>query len=160
MHNCQWWATAARSCPRRDLLPRHQAPRSVYRGSVPGEACLLGITGCVVARESSVMLSKRWKWAGGFKSVDVCSYQPVGCDGLLYSTLTVDRCGVCGGNGTSCQRVSGSYRKALAQLGNTHTNTHPKSFVRYCSWCNNLERLMILIVKHHHCRFSQWNIQK
>ncbi|XP_075871547.1 ADAMTS-like protein 2 [Nelusetta ayraudi] len=43
--------------------------------------------------------------------------QPVGCDGELYSTLTVDRCGACGGNGTSCQRVSGSYRKALAQLG-------------------------------------------
>uniref|UniRef100_A0A3Q4C052 ADAMTS/ADAMTS-like Spacer 1 domain-containing protein n=1 Tax=Mola mola TaxID=94237 RepID=A0A3Q4C052_MOLML len=43
--------------------------------------------------------------------------QPVGCDGELYSTMTVDRCGVCGGQGTSCQRVSGSYRKALTQLG-------------------------------------------
>lgn len=50
--------------------------------------------------------------------------QPVGCDGELYSSKTVDRCGVCGGNGTSCQRVSGSYRKALTQLGNTHTQTH------------------------------------
>ncbi|CAJ1087342.1 ADAMTS-like protein 2 [Xyrichtys novacula] len=43
--------------------------------------------------------------------------QPVGCDGQLYSSKTVDRCGVCGGNGTSCKRVSGSYRKALTQLG-------------------------------------------
>ncbi|XP_023146487.2 ADAMTS-like protein 2 isoform X2 [Amphiprion ocellaris] len=43
--------------------------------------------------------------------------QPVGCDGKLFSSRTVDRCGVCGGNGTSCQRISGSYRKALAQLG-------------------------------------------
>ncbi|KAJ0012078.1 hypothetical protein NQD34_013053, partial [Periophthalmus magnuspinnatus] len=43
--------------------------------------------------------------------------QPIGCDGELYSTKTVDRCGVCGGNGTSCQRISGSYRKALTQLG-------------------------------------------
>uniref|UniRef100_H3CJC7 Si:ch211-267e7.3 n=1 Tax=Tetraodon nigroviridis TaxID=99883 RepID=H3CJC7_TETNG len=43
--------------------------------------------------------------------------QPVGCDGKLYSSMAVDRCGVCGGDGTSCQRVSGSYRKALAQLG-------------------------------------------
>uniref|UniRef100_A0A3Q3LQU1 Si:ch211-267e7.3 n=1 Tax=Mastacembelus armatus TaxID=205130 RepID=A0A3Q3LQU1_9TELE len=43
--------------------------------------------------------------------------QPVGCDGELYSTKTVDTCGVCGGNGTSCQRISGSYRKALTQLG-------------------------------------------
>ncbi|XP_028283364.1 ADAMTS-like protein 2 isoform X2 [Parambassis ranga] len=43
--------------------------------------------------------------------------QSVGCDGELYSTKTIDRCGVCGGNGTSCQRISGSYRKALTQLG-------------------------------------------
>ncbi|XP_077954885.1 ADAMTS-like protein 2 isoform X5 [Gasterosteus aculeatus] len=43
--------------------------------------------------------------------------QPVGCDGQLYGSKAVDRCGVCGGNGTSCQRVSGSYRKALTQLG-------------------------------------------
>ena len=50
--------------------------------------------------------------------------QPVGCDGKLYSSMAVDRCGVCGGNGTSCLRVSGSYRKALTQLGNTHTHTH------------------------------------
>ncbi|XP_038574877.1 ADAMTS-like protein 2 isoform X3 [Micropterus salmoides] len=43
--------------------------------------------------------------------------QPVGCDGELYSSKAVDRCGVCGGNGSSCQRISGSYRKALTQLG-------------------------------------------
>lgn len=67
--------------------------------------------------------------ANRLKSLDVCSYQPVGCDGELYSTMTVDRCGVCGGNGTSCQRISGSYRKALTQLGNTHTNTHIERFV-------------------------------
>ncbi|XP_029931185.1 ADAMTS-like protein 2 isoform X2 [Myripristis murdjan] len=43
--------------------------------------------------------------------------QPVGCDGELYSSKTVDRCGVCGGTGMSCQRISGSYRKGLTQLG-------------------------------------------
>ncbi|XP_024124771.1 ADAMTS-like protein 2 isoform X2 [Oryzias melastigma] len=43
--------------------------------------------------------------------------QPVGCDGQLYSTKTVDRCGKCGGNGATCQRVTGSYRKGLTQLG-------------------------------------------
>ncbi|XP_076018477.1 ADAMTS-like protein 2 isoform X2 [Genypterus blacodes] len=43
--------------------------------------------------------------------------QPVGCDGELYSSKAVDKCGVCGGNGTSCQRISGSYRKTLTQLG-------------------------------------------
>ncbi|KAM8851087.1 ADAMTS-like protein 2 isoform 1-T1 [Spinachia spinachia] len=43
--------------------------------------------------------------------------QPVGCDGQLYGSKAVDRCGVCGGSGMSCQRISGSYRKALTQLG-------------------------------------------
>ncbi|CAL8369007.1 unnamed protein product [Boreogadus saida] len=43
--------------------------------------------------------------------------QPVSCDGQLYSRKSGDRCGVCGGDGTSCQRVSGTYRKGLAQLG-------------------------------------------
>ncbi|MFT7808279.1 ADAMTS-like protein 2 isoform X2 [Arapaima gigas] len=43
--------------------------------------------------------------------------QVVGCDGKLYSSKKVDKCGVCGGNGDSCHRVSGSYRKGIAQLG-------------------------------------------
>ncbi|XP_048845067.1 ADAMTS-like protein 2 isoform X1 [Brienomyrus brachyistius] len=43
--------------------------------------------------------------------------QVVGCDGKLYSGKTVDKCGVCGGSGASCYRVSGSYRKGIAQLG-------------------------------------------
>ncbi|KAG7457187.1 hypothetical protein MATL_G00243790 [Megalops atlanticus] len=43
--------------------------------------------------------------------------QMVGCDGKLYSSKTVDKCGVCGGNGGSCYRVSGTYRKGITQLG-------------------------------------------
>lgn len=69
--------------------------------------------------------------------------QPVGCDGELYSSKTVDRCGVCGGNGTSCQRISGSYRKALTQLGNTHTNTH----VDRCACKYNLCTIKSFIIK-------------
>ncbi|KAG9338438.1 hypothetical protein JZ751_025842, partial [Albula glossodonta] len=42
--------------------------------------------------------------------------QMVGCDGKLYSSKTVDKCGVCGGNGGSCYRISGSYRKGITQL--------------------------------------------
>ncbi|MBN3296665.1 ATL2 protein, partial [Amia calva] len=41
----------------------------------------------------------------------------VGCDGKLYSSKTVDKCGVCGGDGSSCYRISGSYRKGITQLG-------------------------------------------
>ncbi|XP_062338182.1 ADAMTS-like protein 2 isoform X2 [Osmerus eperlanus] len=43
--------------------------------------------------------------------------QPVGCDGLLYSSKTVDMCGVCGGHGASCQRVSGIFRRGTTHLG-------------------------------------------
>lgn len=43
--------------------------------------------------------------------------QPVGCDGSLYSAQTMDRCRVCGGDGSTCYRVSGSFRKGISQLG-------------------------------------------
>ncbi|TFK06900.1 transcription factor SOX-5-like [Platysternon megacephalum] len=43
--------------------------------------------------------------------------EPVGCDGSLYSSRTVDRCRVCGGDGSTCYRVSGSFRKGISQLG-------------------------------------------
>ncbi|KAJ8012291.1 hypothetical protein DPEC_G00067140 [Dallia pectoralis] len=43
--------------------------------------------------------------------------QMVGCDEKLYSSKTVDKCGVCGGNGGTCYRVSGSYRKGITQSG-------------------------------------------
>ncbi|XP_063283367.1 ADAMTS-like protein 2 isoform X1 [Pelobates fuscus] len=41
--------------------------------------------------------------------------EPVGCDGKLHSGRYLDRCGVCGGNGSGCYRVSGSFR--LCVLG-------------------------------------------
>uniref|UniRef100_G1MV08 PLAC domain-containing protein n=1 Tax=Meleagris gallopavo TaxID=9103 RepID=G1MV08_MELGA len=43
--------------------------------------------------------------------------EPVGCDGSLYSARTMDRCRVCGGDGSTCHRVSGSFRKAISQIG-------------------------------------------
>uniref|UniRef100_A0A7M4EF58 ADAMTS-like protein 2 n=1 Tax=Crocodylus porosus TaxID=8502 RepID=A0A7M4EF58_CROPO len=43
--------------------------------------------------------------------------EPVGCDGSLYSAQTMDRCRVCGGDGSTCYRVSGSFRKGISQLG-------------------------------------------
>ncbi|NWX42401.1 ATL2 protein, partial [Steatornis caripensis] len=43
--------------------------------------------------------------------------EPVGCDGSLYSPRTTDRCRVCGGDGSTCHRVSGSFRKAISQIG-------------------------------------------
>ncbi|XP_074402480.1 ADAMTS-like protein 2 isoform X4 [Zonotrichia albicollis] len=43
--------------------------------------------------------------------------EPVGCDGSLYSARTMDRCRVCGGDGSTCHRVSGTFRKAISQIG-------------------------------------------
>ncbi|XP_030063911.1 ADAMTS-like protein 2 isoform X2 [Microcaecilia unicolor] len=43
--------------------------------------------------------------------------EPVGCDGRLYSSKTMDRCRVCGGDGSACYRVSGSFRKEMSHLG-------------------------------------------
>ncbi|XP_040819291.1 ADAMTS-like protein 2 [Ochotona curzoniae] len=41
----------------------------------------------------------------------------IGCDGVLFSTHTLDRCGVCQGDGSSCTHVTGNYRKGNAHLG-------------------------------------------
>ncbi|KAG8436791.1 hypothetical protein GDO86_007755 [Hymenochirus boettgeri] len=49
--------------------------------------------------------------------------EPVGCDGKLYSARSLDRCGVCGGNGSTCYRVSGNFRKCV--LGYTLITTIP-----------------------------------
>lgn len=43
--------------------------------------------------------------------------QPIGCDGVLFSTHTLDKCGVCQGDGSSCTHVTGNYRKGNAHLG-------------------------------------------
>ncbi|XP_075761284.1 ADAMTS-like protein 2 isoform X6 [Pelodiscus sinensis] len=44
-----------------------------------------------------------------------CLENPIGCDGILFSTHMLDKCGVCQGDGSSCTHVTGSYRK-----GNSH----------------------------------------
>ncbi|XP_026716203.1 ADAMTS-like protein 2 isoform X7 [Athene cunicularia] len=43
--------------------------------------------------------------------------EPIGCDGILFSTHTLDKCGVCQGDGSSCTHVTGSYRKGNSHLG-------------------------------------------
>ncbi|XP_008150707.2 ADAMTS-like protein 2 [Eptesicus fuscus] len=43
--------------------------------------------------------------------------EPIGCDGVLFSPHTLDKCGVCRGDGSSCTHVTGTYRKGNANLG-------------------------------------------
>lgn len=50
----------------------------------------------------------------------VCSQplpQPIGCDGVLFSSNTLDKCGVCQGDGSSCSRVTGNFRRGATTLG-------------------------------------------
>ncbi|MBN3323896.1 ATL2 protein, partial [Atractosteus spatula] len=43
--------------------------------------------------------------------------EPIGCDGVLFSPHTLDKCGVCRGNGSSCIRVTGNFRRGTSNLG-------------------------------------------
>ncbi|KAG8447488.1 hypothetical protein GDO86_014837 [Hymenochirus boettgeri] len=43
--------------------------------------------------------------------------EPIGCDGILFSTHTLDKCGICQGDGSSCTHVTGNYRKGSTHLG-------------------------------------------
>uniref|UniRef100_A0A8C6PH73 ADAMTS like 4 n=1 Tax=Nothobranchius furzeri TaxID=105023 RepID=A0A8C6PH73_NOTFU len=40
-----------------------------------------------------------------------------GCDGVLGSSAAIDKCGVCGGRDTSCQKVAGSFQNVTVPLG-------------------------------------------
>ncbi|XP_037532557.1 thrombospondin type-1 domain-containing protein 4 [Nematolebias whitei] len=40
-----------------------------------------------------------------------------GCDGVLGSGAVIDKCGVCGGRDTSCQKVTGSFQNVTVPLG-------------------------------------------
>ncbi|XP_041793689.1 ADAMTS-like protein 2 [Chelmon rostratus] len=43
--------------------------------------------------------------------------EPIGCDGVLFSSNTLDKCGVCQGDGSSCSRVTGNFRRGAMTLG-------------------------------------------
>ncbi|XP_015230039.1 PREDICTED: ADAMTS-like protein 2 [Cyprinodon variegatus] len=43
--------------------------------------------------------------------------EPIGCDGVLFSSNTLDKCGVCRGDGSSCSRVTGNFRRGATTLG-------------------------------------------
>nr|XP_057927820.1 ADAMTS-like protein 2 [Doryrhamphus excisus] len=43
--------------------------------------------------------------------------EPIGCDGVLFSPNTLDKCGVCQGDGSSCSRVTGNFRRGSSTLG-------------------------------------------
>ena len=40
-------------------------------------------------------------------------WQPFGCDNVFGSTLKLDDCGICGGNGSSCSKMAGTMETQL-----------------------------------------------
>lgn len=43
--------------------------------------------------------------------------QSPGCDGYLGSGKVMDRCGICGGNNSTCRMVSGVFKHSLSRIG-------------------------------------------
>lgn len=43
--------------------------------------------------------------------------QTPGCDGILGSNRTLDNCGVCGGDHTTCKLVAGNYSETHVPIG-------------------------------------------
>lgn len=59
--------------------------------------------------------------------IDCSPPQPIGCDGVLFSSNTLDKCGVCQGDGSSCSRVTGNFRRGATTLGELFVlGRHPR----------------------------------
>lgn len=43
--------------------------------------------------------------------------QSPGCDGYLGSEKVMDRCGICGGDNSTCRIVSGVFERSLSRIG-------------------------------------------
>lgn len=52
--------------------------------------------------------------------------QPIGCDGVLFSPNMLDKCGVCQGDGSSCTKVNGNFRRGATTLGRSVFNLNHK----------------------------------
>lgn len=58
------------------------------------------------------------------------SVQPIGCDGVLFSSNTLDKCGVCRGDGSSCSRVAGNFRRVAMTLGKPQQQGYRRVFFK------------------------------
>ncbi|KAK2168208.1 hypothetical protein LSH36_19g03030 [Paralvinella palmiformis] len=55
----------------------------------------------------------------------ICLFQSIGCDGVIGSKKTLDKCGVCGGNNTSCHIISGIFTRRSLPYGYNKVTTIP-----------------------------------
>jgi len=50
----------------------------------------------------------------------------VGCDGVIGSSRQLDRCGVCGGNNSSCHVISGIFTRTRLPAGYNRVTSVPR----------------------------------
>ncbi|KAJ8921175.1 hypothetical protein NQ315_013647 [Exocentrus adspersus] len=65
----------------------------------------------------------------GLTSFDICvngECRPGGCDNRLESSMGLDECGVCGGDNSGCQEITGTYNKLADTSGYNKVATIPK----------------------------------
>uniref|UniRef100_A0AAR2LPT0 Peptidase M12B domain-containing protein n=1 Tax=Pygocentrus nattereri TaxID=42514 RepID=A0AAR2LPT0_PYGNA len=116
----------AQQCSDTDYQPLSLSPHAdtVYSW-MPAVGFISGDAQCKLvcrSREQDFMVSRGSQFIDGTRcepddpaptgSVTACvkgKCQVFGCDGVMHSGKVEDVCGVCGGNGSSCQLISGSY---------------------------------------------------
>ncbi|CAH1132157.1 unnamed protein product [Ceutorhynchus assimilis] len=65
----------------------------------------------------------------GISGFDICvngMCRPGGCDNILDSKAHLDECGVCGGDNSRCQEISGTYNKTADQVSYNRVVRIPK----------------------------------
>ncbi|RXN22658.1 ADAMTS 2 [Labeo rohita] len=72
---------------------------------------------CLKQRKKTMTGKDNMTCTGNAKKYHLCNAKPIGCDGVLFSPNTLDKCGVCQGDGSSCSRITGSFRRGASSLG-------------------------------------------
>jgi len=61
-----------------------------------------------------------------YSSRTISLLQSAGCDGILSSNLTLDSCGKCGGDNSSCHEIKGHFRQRSVTHGYNSVVTIPR----------------------------------
>ena len=87
--------------------------------------------------------------------------KPVGCDWVLHSNSKEDKCGICHGDGSSCETKKFNFNKTiLSQGGNQTIIRFCFHFILYYRWCNMPQLVHVLSWSVHYYQTKMtaiWN---